>query len=53
MNRDKIGTQICYVHFSTMMYNIACLWPNLASVHFYAIPIFNFKFSINLSLITF
>ena len=36
MNRDKIGTQTCYVHqhtFSTLMY-IACLRPNLVSVHF-------------------
>ena len=46
MNRDKIGTQTCYVHqhtFSTLMY-IACLRPNLVSVHFYAIPILHFKF---------
>ena len=44
MNRDKIGTQTCYVHqrtfVGTLMY-IACLCPNLVSVHFYAIPIFN------------
>ena len=38
MNRDKIGTQTCYVPFSTLMY-IACLCPNLVSVHFYAIPV--------------
>ena len=40
MNRDKIGTQTYYVHpqtfVSTLMY-IACLSPNLVSVHFYAI----------------
>ena len=46
MNRDKIGTQICYVHqrtSCTLMY-IACLCPNLVSVPFYAIPILHFKF---------
>ena len=47
MNRDKIGTQTCYVHqhnlVRTLMY-IACLCPNLVSVYFYAIPILHFKF---------
>ena len=47
MNRDKIGTQTCYIHQcthkGTLMY-IACLCPNLVSVHFYAIPILHFKF---------
>ena len=47
MNRDKIGTQTCYVNqhnlVGTLMY-IACLCPNLVSVHFYAIPILHFKF---------
>ena len=31
------------IPFSTLMY-IACLCPNLVSVHFYAIPILHFKF---------
>ena len=35
MNRDKIGTQTCYIHQCTnkviLMY-IACLCPNLVSV---------------------
>ena len=44
MNRDKIGTQTCYIHQCTKMY-IACLCPNLVSVHFYAIPILHFKFT--------
>ena len=39
MNRDKIGTQTCYVHqhnlVGTLIY-IACLCPNLVSVHIYA-----------------
>ena len=59
MNRDKIGTQTCYVHqhtfVGTLMY-IACLCPNLVSVHFYAIPILHFKFPkffIYLSLVIF
>ena len=38
MNRDKIGTQICYVHqhtfVGTLMY-VACLCPSLVSVHFF------------------
>ena len=42
MNRDKIGTQTYYIHQCTnkdrLMY-MACLYPNLVSVHFYAIPI--------------
>ena len=46
-NEDKIGTQTCYVHqhtfVGTLMY-IACLCPNLVSVHFYGIPILHFKF---------
>ena len=47
MNRDKIGTQTCYVHQCThkgMLMYIACLCPNLVSVHVYAIPILHFKF---------
>ena len=59
MNRDKIGTQTCYVHqytfVGTLTY-IACLCPNLVSVRFYAIPILYFKFPkffIYLSLIIF
>ena len=55
MNRDKIGTQTCYVHQGMLMY-IACLCPNLVSVHFYAIPILHFKFPkffIYLSLVIF
>ena len=47
MNRDKIGTQTCYIHHCThkgMLMYIACLCPNLVSVHFYAIPILHFKF---------
>ena len=47
MNGDKIGTQTCYVHehnpVVTLMY-IACLCPNLVSVHSYAIPILHFQF---------
>ena len=46
MNRDKIGHRhAMYINipFSTLMY-IACLCPNLVSVHFYAIPILHFKF---------
>ena len=31
------------IPFSTLMY-IACLCPNLVSVHFYAIPMLHFKF---------
>ena len=47
MNRDNIGTQTCYIHQCTnkvMLMYIACLCPNLVSVHFYAIPILHFKF---------
>ena len=47
INRDKIGTQICYIHQCTnkgMLMYIACLCPNLFSVDFYAIPILHFKF---------
>ena len=47
MNRDKIGTQTCYIHQCThkgMLMYIACLCPNLVSVHFYTIPILHFKF---------
>ena len=46
MNRDKIGTQTCYIHQCTksMLMYIACQCPNLVSVHFYAIPILHFKF---------
>ena len=39
MNRDEIGTQTCYIHQCTnkvMLMYIACLCPNLVSVHFYA-----------------
>ena len=43
MNRDKIGTQTCYIHQCMLMY-IACLCPNLVSVHFYAIPIYTSNF---------
>ena len=49
MNRDKIGTQTCYIYVhehtfvGTVMY-IACLRPNLVSVHFCAIPIFKINF---------
>ena len=56
MNRDKIGTQTCYIHqqrlghrhaiyinIGLLMY-IACLCPNLASVNFGAIPILHSKF---------
>ena len=42
MNRD---TETCYIHQCTnkgMLMYIACLCPNLVSVHFYAIPIHNF-----------
>ena len=43
--KGLIGTQTCYIHqlIGTLMY-IACLCPNLVSVHFYAIPILHFKF---------
>ena len=47
MNRDKIGTLTCYVYQHTFVGTlmcIACLCPNLVSVHFYAIPILHFKF---------
>ena len=47
MNRDKIGSQTCYIHQCTnrgMLMYIACLCPNLVSVHFYAIPILHSKF---------
>ena len=53
MNRNKIETQTCYVHqhnlVGTLMY-VACLSPNLVSVHIYAIPILQFNFPIYLSL---
>ena len=43
MNRDKIGTQTCYIHQCTnkvlLMY-IVCLYSNL---HSYAIPTLHFK----------
>ena len=48
MNRDKIGTQTCYIHqctYKVMLMYIACLCPNLVSVHFCAIPILHFKFT--------
>ena len=47
MNRDKIGTQTCYIYqFANkgMLMYIACLCPNLVSVHFNAVPILHFKF---------
>ena len=47
MNRDKIGTQTCYIDQCTskgMLMYIACLCPNLVSVYFYAIPTLHFKF---------
>ena len=46
MNRDKIGTQTCYIHhvLKGMLMYIACLCPNLVSVHFYAIPIYTSNF---------
>ena len=47
MNRDTIETQTCYIHQYTnkgMLMYIACLCPNLVSVHFYAIPILHSKF---------
>ena len=47
MNRDEIGTQTCYIDQCTnkcMLMYIACLCPNLVSVHFYAIPILHFIF---------
>ena len=47
INRNKIGTQTCYIHQCTnkvMLMYIACLRPNLASVHCYAISILHFKF---------
>ena len=37
MDRDKIGTQTCYMHQCTnkgMLMYIACLCPNIVSVHF-------------------
>ena len=50
MNRDKIGSQTCYVHqhtfVGTLMY-VACLCPYLVSVRFYAIPILYFKLHAN------
>ena len=47
MNRDKIGIQTCYIHqctYKVMLMCIACLCPNLVSVHFYAIPILHSNF---------
>ena len=45
MNRDKIRIQTCYIHLiGTLMY-IACLFPNLVSVHLYAIPIITLQIS--------
>ena len=49
MNGDKINildTDMLYTSCTnkvTLMY-IACLCPNLVSVHLYAIPILHFKF---------
>ena len=41
MNRDKIWMQTCYIDQCTkkgsMLMYIACLYPTLASAHFYAI----------------
>ena len=48
MNRDKIGTQTCYIYQCTnkvMLMYIACLCPILVSVDFYAIPILHFLIS--------
>ena len=44
MNRDKIGTQTCINVLKGMLIYIACLCPNLVSVHFYAIPIYTSNF---------
>ena len=44
MNRD---TDMLYTSMCTnkvMLMYIACLCPNLVSVHYYAIPILHFKF---------
>ena len=46
MNRDKIGHR-CAIYINVlkgMLMYIACLCPNLVSVHFYVIPILHFKF---------
>ena len=58
MNRDKIGTQTCYIHQCTTRYvDVHSMSvSNLVSVHFYAIPILHFKFAkffIYLSLVIF
>ena len=54
MNRDKIGTQTYYVHQHTSVGTLICLCSDLVSVHFYAIPIFQFtKIFIYLCLVIF
>ena len=45
MNRGHTHTIYINVLKGMLMY-IACLCPNLVSVHFYAIPILHFKFPI-------
>ena len=47
MDRDKIGTQTCYIHQCTKRYvdvHSMSVSQSCLSVHFYAIPILHFKF---------